>query len=46
MPHRIEQPTQKRLSIKLSGRGDDDPDGLKFKYLPIDHRHAEHMTMT
>ena len=27
----------RELSMKLCARGDDDPDGLKFKYLPIEH---------
>ena len=44
MPHRIGQPTQGQLSIKLCARGDDD--GLKFKCLPIEHRHTERVTMT
>ena len=34
------------LSMKLCARGDGDPDRLKSKCLPIEHRHTKRVTMT
>ena len=36
----------RKLSMKLCAPGDDVPDGLEFKYLPIEHRHTKRVTMT